>query len=56
MSSYRCARLFEIVGLSSDVITFCFPGITSRIEGANFADLQQQSTEVVGEHGVVAKI
>ncbi|MFD0966522.1 glutamate synthase large subunit [Seminibacterium arietis] len=45
VSSYRCARLFEIVGLSSDVITFCFPGITSRIEGANFADLQQQSTE-----------
>ncbi|MDG4922835.1 glutamate synthase large subunit [Glaesserella parasuis] len=44
VSSYRCARLFEVVGLNSEVINLCFPGITSRIEGASFADLEQQQT------------
>ena len=44
VSSYRCARLFEVVGLNSDVTNLCFPGITSRIEGASFANLEQQQT------------
>ena len=42
VSSYRCARLFEVVGLSSEVTSLCFPGITSRVEGASFADLHEQ--------------
>ena len=42
VSSCRCARLFEVVGLNSDVTNLCFPGITSRIEGASFANLEQQ--------------
>ncbi|MDG2942106.1 glutamate synthase large subunit [Exercitatus varius] len=42
ISSYRCARLFELVGMNSEVTALCFPGITSRIEGACFDDLHQQ--------------
>lgn len=46
VSSYRCARLFELVGMNSEVTALCFPGITSRIEGASFADLHQQISQV----------
>ena len=46
VSSYRCAHLFELVGMNKDVVDLCFPGITSRIEGASFADLHQQLCEV----------
>jgi glutamate synthase (NADPH/NADH) large chain len=42
VSSYRCARLFEVVGLNSEIVGLCFPGITSRVEGASFADLHDQ--------------
>lgn len=44
VSSYRCARLFEVVGLSSEITALCFPKITNRIEGASFADLEQHLT------------
>ncbi|WP_455647722.1 glutamate synthase large subunit, partial [Lonepinella koalarum] len=30
ISSYRCARLFELVGMGSEITDLCFPGITSR--------------------------
>ena len=40
IASYRGAMLFEAVGLSSEVIDTCFPELTSRIEGATFADLE----------------
>lgn len=43
ISSYRGAQLFEIVGLSEDVVDKCFTGTTSRIKGADFADLQADS-------------
>ena len=39
ISSYRGAQLFEIVGLSRDVVARCFAGTTSRIQGTNFDDL-----------------
>ena len=39
ISSYRCARLFEIVGLGNEVVELCFKGMTSRIGGATFAHL-----------------
>lgn len=42
VSSYRCARLFEVVGMSSEITQLCFPDITSRVEGASFADLHEQ--------------
>ena len=39
IASYRSAQLFEIVGLSSEVVDLCFHGTASRIEGADFDDL-----------------
>ena len=40
LSSYRGAQLFEIVGLAPEVVDLCFPGMPSRIGGADFSDLQ----------------
>ncbi|HEY6452809.1 MAG TPA: glutamate synthase large subunit, partial [Steroidobacteraceae bacterium] len=40
VSSYRGAQLFEIVGLSSEVVDLCFRHTVSRIEGADFVDLE----------------
>ena len=39
--SYRGAQLFEIVGLAGEVVDQCFKGTVSRIQGAGFADLEQ---------------
>ncbi|MFC3024335.1 glutamate synthase large subunit [Vibrio zhugei] len=41
VASYRCSQLFEAVGLSSELVELCFKGVMSRIEGAGFADFQQ---------------
>ncbi|QIQ21732.1 glutamate synthase large subunit [Zophobihabitans entericus] len=41
VASYRCSQLFEAVGLHQDVMRMCFPGVSSRISGANFDDFQQ---------------
>ncbi len=52
ISSYRGAQLFEIVGLSDDVVERCFRGTTSRIKGTNFDDLwndQKQLAEAAWE-------
>lgn len=40
VASYRCAQLFEAVGLGREVVDLCFPGVVSRIEGADFSDFQ----------------
>jgi glutamate synthase (NADPH/NADH) large chain len=40
ISSYRSAQLFEIVGLNDEVVRLCFPGTVSRIQGADFSDLE----------------
>jgi glutamate synthase (NADPH) large chain len=40
ISSYRAARLFEIVGLAGEVVQQCFGHTTSRIGGADFDDLE----------------
>jgi glutamate synthase (NADPH/NADH) large chain len=40
VASYRGAQLFEIVGLSSEVVDLCFRHTVSRIEGADFTDLE----------------
>ncbi len=40
IASYRCAQLFEAVGLSTPVVELCFRGVTSRIEGAGFEHIQ----------------
>ncbi|SHH93562.1 glutamate synthase large subunit [Ferrimonas marina] len=40
IASYRCSRLFEAVGLSDEVIALCFNGVASRIQGADFVDIE----------------
>ncbi len=39
ITSYRGAQLFEVVGLSREVVDVCFVGSVSRIEGTGFAEL-----------------
>jgi glutamate synthase (NADPH/NADH) large chain len=46
VSSYRGAQLFEAVGLSREVANRCFWGVASRIEGAGFAELEQDQQEL----------
>jgi glutamate synthase (NADPH/NADH) large chain len=41
IASYRCAQLFEAVGLHQDLCDLCFPGVVTRIGGASFSDFQQ---------------
>lgn len=41
IASYRGAQLFEIVGLHDDVVSTCFPGSVSRVQGMNFVDIAQ---------------
>ena len=41
VASYRCAKLFEAVGLHRDLTNLCFQGVVSRIGGASFSDFQQ---------------
>jgi glutamate synthase (NADPH/NADH) large chain len=41
VSSYRGAQLFEAVGLSGEVVELAFRGVASRIEGADFGELEQ---------------
>ena len=43
IASYRGAQLFEAVGISQSVIDLCFTGMSSRIQGATFDDLQRDS-------------
>jgi len=40
IASYRGAQLFEVVGLADAVVALCFRGVVSRIQGATFADLE----------------
>ncbi len=41
ITSYRGAQLFEIVGLGDEVVSLCFTGTTSRVQGTRFTDLQE---------------
>ena len=43
VASYRSAQLFEIVGLGDEVVELCFQGSDSRIQGADFADLERDA-------------
>ena len=44
IASYRGALLFEAIGLSTEVIDLCFPGLVSRLEGATFEDIEVDQT------------
>ncbi len=46
VASYRGAQLFEAVGLNDDVVALCFAGTVSRIQGANFADLEADQRQL----------
>jgi glutamate synthase (NADPH/NADH) large chain len=46
INSYRGAQLFEIVGLHDEVVHRCFPGTVSRIQGANFDDLELDTRQL----------
>ena len=43
IASYRCAGLYEIIGLGEDIMTLCFPEIPSRLKGADFDDIEQDT-------------
>ncbi|MDX1653858.1 MAG: glutamate synthase large subunit [Candidatus Competibacteraceae bacterium] len=40
INSYRGAQLFEVVGLADPVVELCFKDTVSRIQGADFTDLE----------------
>ena len=40
VASYRGAQLFDALGLASEVIDLCFPGTSSPLGGAGFAELE----------------
>jgi len=46
ITSYRGAQLFEIVGFHDEVVDQCFKGTTSRIQGADFSDLEADQREL----------
>ena len=46
IASYRSSQLFEIVGLSDEIVNMCFTGTESRIQGADFSDLEADLKEL----------
>jgi len=49
IGSYRGAQLYEIIGITSEVVDLCFVDTPSRIQGANFDDLQQDQQRLADE-------
>ncbi len=49
VASYRGGQLFEAVGLSSEVVELCFKGVASRIQGASFADLENDQKQLAAD-------
>ncbi|TLU67150.1 glutamate synthase large subunit [Thalassotalea litorea] len=43
IASYRCSGLYEVIGLDKSIMDLCFPGIPSRLQGADFSDIQQDN-------------
>jgi len=46
IASYSSSQLFEIVGLADEVVELCFTGTESRVQGADFADLEADLKEL----------
>jgi glutamate synthase (NADPH/NADH) large chain len=46
IASYRCAGLFEVIGLGEGIMEICFPELPSRIKGADFTDIQQDNVNL----------
>jgi glutamate synthase (NADPH/NADH) large chain len=49
ISSYRSSQLFEIVGLADEIVGLCFTGTESRVQGADFADLEADLKELAAQ-------
>ena len=49
VASYRGGQLFEAVGLASDVVDTCFKGVSSRIQGAGFAELESDQKQLAAD-------
>ncbi len=49
IASYRGAQLFEIVGLHDEVVNRCFKGTVSRIQGAGYNDLAEDSQALAAD-------
>jgi glutamate synthase (NADPH/NADH) large chain len=47
VSSYRGAALFEVIGFSDDVNSFCFPKNTTLIKGKGFEDIHHDILSVI---------
>jgi glutamate synthase (NADPH/NADH) large chain len=43
LQSYKGGQIFEALGLADDVVERCFHGTVSRLQGVNFAVLEQES-------------
>ena len=43
LQSYKGGQIFEALGLADDVIERCFGGTVSRLQGVNFAVLEQET-------------
>lgn len=43
IASYRCAGLFEVIGLNENIMKLCFSELPSRIQGADFSDIEQDT-------------
>ncbi len=43
LQSYQGAQIFECIGLGSEVVTKCFKGTVSRIDGMTFDDLEKEA-------------
>ncbi len=46
IASYRSSKLFEAVGINSEVVNLCFSGVPSRIQGAGFDDFEQDIVNI----------
>jgi len=49
VASYRAAKLFEVLGLSDEVVDKCFHGAVSRIQGIGFAELEEDAKRNCGQ-------
>lgn len=43
LQSYKGAQIFEAVGLADEIVKRCFVGTASRVQGVNFAVLEEES-------------
>jgi glutamate synthase domain-containing protein 2/glutamate synthase domain-containing protein 1/glutamate synthase domain-containing protein 3 len=56
VTSYRGGEVIEALGLGAEVMELCFPGVPSRIGGADLADLERMARtrpEILPDHGRV---